>query len=189
MGKNFLMTILFAPPQVPGQINFYLYKWGISRAANDMQFYFILLGFFNSCINPFLYGITSQKYRKGYMEILSLLLSPFRRLLPSPPRAITPTGAGRQGGVQSLSVPPRHQKQDTDENSFSSSKETRVSELQGEKSETGENSAWGTGTNVEQTDRAETGNEEQAKKEESSVKEKADKAQEKERNENNELDI
>lgn len=54
----------------PNQVYFLLSKFGILKLDSTIHHYLEALTFFNSCVNPAIYGVTSQTFRKGYWEVL-----------------------------------------------------------------------------------------------------------------------
>lgn len=58
---------------LPNQINLLLYSYGKSTVQSSFHDFTVGLVFLTSCINPFLYGLTSKKFRKGYVVTLSNL--------------------------------------------------------------------------------------------------------------------
>lgn len=63
---TFFMILCWIPNQT---INL-LSKFGHAEIDSPLHHYLEVLTFFNSCINPAIYGITSRTFRKGYWEIL-----------------------------------------------------------------------------------------------------------------------
>ncbi|XP_031556519.1 neuropeptide FF receptor 1-like [Actinia tenebrosa] len=61
---------------LPNQTLYLLSKFGHAEIDTPLHHYLEVLTFFNSCINPAIYGITSKTFRKGYWEILLRLCPP-----------------------------------------------------------------------------------------------------------------
>ena len=71
-----MLIICFAP----NQINYSLALAGKTRLDSKLHHILSLLVFVNSCINPFIYGLSNKNYRKGYEKILlSMCPRVFRR--------------------------------------------------------------------------------------------------------------
>lgn len=54
----------------PNQVFYLLSKFGFLTLDSTVHHYLEALTFFNSCLNPAIYGVTSQTFRKGYWEVL-----------------------------------------------------------------------------------------------------------------------
>lgn len=63
---------------LPNQINLLLFAYQKSSVESSFHDFTVSLVFMTSCINPFLYGLTSKKFRKGYLDIV-LGIIPCRR--------------------------------------------------------------------------------------------------------------
>jgi len=72
---------------LPNQINLLLYAYGKSSVLSSFHDFTVGLVFMTSCINPFLYGLTSKKFRKGYLITL-------RSLTPCQPSTPTSHSTG-----------------------------------------------------------------------------------------------
>ena len=55
----------------PNQVTYLLFIFGQAIQGTTWMDVSVLLVFFNSCINPVLYGLTMRKYRKGYWSVLT----------------------------------------------------------------------------------------------------------------------
>ena len=64
-----MLTICFAP----NQINYALAMAGKARLDSELHHILSLLVFVNSCLNPFIYGLSNKNYRQGYKKIFMLL--------------------------------------------------------------------------------------------------------------------
>ncbi|XP_020914250.1 somatostatin receptor type 4-like [Exaiptasia diaphana] len=53
----------------PNQVYYLLSRFGILKRDSTIHHYLEALTFFNSCVNPVIYGVTSQTFRKGYWEV------------------------------------------------------------------------------------------------------------------------
>ena len=80
----FMLIICFAPSQT----NFALAMAGITRLDSKLHHVLSLLVFINSCLNPFIYGMSNQNYRRGYQKIFGSLMC--CRKLNSSSNMITP---------------------------------------------------------------------------------------------------
>lgn len=60
------LIICFAP----SQINYTLAVAGKTRLDNTVHHVLSLLALVNSCLNPFIYGLSNKNYRQGYQQIL-----------------------------------------------------------------------------------------------------------------------
>lgn len=63
---------------LPGRITFMLTKFGILDANGVINVSCVMLTFFNSCVNPFLYGVYSSQFRREYKTIFNNLRTCFR---------------------------------------------------------------------------------------------------------------
>ena len=64
-----MLTICFAP----NQINYALAMAGKARLDSELHHILSLLVFVNSCLNPFIYGLSNKNYRHGYQKIFMFL--------------------------------------------------------------------------------------------------------------------
>ena len=55
----------------PNQVTYLLFILGHATQGTTWMDVSVLLVFFNSCVNPVLYGLTMRKYRKGYWSVLT----------------------------------------------------------------------------------------------------------------------
>ena len=55
----------------PNQVTYLLFILGHATQGTTWMDVSVLLVFFNSCVNPVLYGLTMTKYRKGYWDVLT----------------------------------------------------------------------------------------------------------------------
>ncbi|KAK3742894.1 hypothetical protein QZH41_006740 [Actinostola sp. cb2023] len=60
---------------LPNQINLLLFAYQMSSVQSSFHDFTVGLVFLTSCINPFLYGLTSKKFRKGYVNTLQSFTS------------------------------------------------------------------------------------------------------------------
>lgn len=70
---------------LPNQINLLLFAYQKSSVQSSFHDFTVGLVFMTSCINPFLYGLTSKKFRKGYVDTLKSL-APCRNRPTTHPR-------------------------------------------------------------------------------------------------------
>ena len=70
-----MLIVCFAP----NQINYALAMAGKARLDTRLHHILSILVFVNSCLNPFIYGLSNKNYRHGYLKILSSLCSKGRR--------------------------------------------------------------------------------------------------------------
>jgi len=75
-----MLIVCFAP----NQINYAMAMAGKTRLDTKLHHVLSLLVFVNSCLNPFIYGLSNKNYRHGYLKILFL---------------VCPKGRGRQNRV------------------------------------------------------------------------------------------
>ena len=61
------MLIIFL---APSQINFALATTGNSRLDTKVHHVLSLLVFINSCVNPFIYGLSNKSYQHGFRRFL-----------------------------------------------------------------------------------------------------------------------
>ena len=59
---------------LPGRITFTLSKFGYLHASGIIHTSFQLITFCNSCVNPWLYGMYSRKFRKEYKIVFNKVL-------------------------------------------------------------------------------------------------------------------
>ena len=64
-----MLIVCFAP----NQINYALAMAGKTRLDTKLHHVLSLLVFVNSCLNPFIYGLSNKNYRRGYLKILFLV--------------------------------------------------------------------------------------------------------------------
>ena len=62
-----MLIVCFAPSQT----NYALAMAGKTRLDSTLHHVLSLLVFVNSCLNPFIYGLSNKNYRHGYLKILS----------------------------------------------------------------------------------------------------------------------
>ena len=55
----------------PNQVTYLLFILGHATQGTAWMDISVLLVFFNSCVNPILYGLTMKKYRKGYWKVVT----------------------------------------------------------------------------------------------------------------------
>lgn len=55
----------------PNQVTYLLFILGHATQGTTWMDVSVLLVFFNSCVNPVLYGLTMKKYRKGYWNVIT----------------------------------------------------------------------------------------------------------------------
>ena len=60
-----MLIVCFAPSQT----NYALAMAGITRLDSKLHHILSLLVFVNSCLNPFIYGMSNKNYRRGYQKI------------------------------------------------------------------------------------------------------------------------
>ena len=65
-----MLIVCFAP----NQINYALAMAGKSRLDTKLHHILSLLVFVNSCLNPFIYGLSNKNYRQGYKNIFMFLI-------------------------------------------------------------------------------------------------------------------
>ncbi|XP_078372574.1 QRFP-like peptide receptor [Oculina patagonica] len=70
-----MLIVCFAP----NQINYALAMAGKTRLDTKLHHGLSLLVIVNSCINPFIYGLSNKNYRQGYLKILFSICSKGRR--------------------------------------------------------------------------------------------------------------
>ena len=76
VGASCIMLIVcFAPSQT----NYALAMAGKTRLDTKLHHVLSLLVFVNSCLNPFIYGLSNKNYRNGYLKILFSISSMGRR--------------------------------------------------------------------------------------------------------------
>ena len=66
-----MLIVCFAPSQT----NYALAMAGKTRLDTKLHHVLSLLVFVNSCLNPFIYGLSNKNYRHGYLKILSPICS------------------------------------------------------------------------------------------------------------------
>lgn len=76
------LIICFAP----SQINYTLAVVGKTKLDNTLHHVLSLLALINSCLNPFIYGLSNGNYRRGYKQIL---LSLFPRCIKGDENRVT----------------------------------------------------------------------------------------------------
>ena len=54
---------------LPSRITFLMSKFEIVDAGGVLHFCLIMLGFSNSCVNPFIYAVSNSQFRKEYREV------------------------------------------------------------------------------------------------------------------------
>ncbi|XP_078375596.1 QRFP-like peptide receptor [Oculina patagonica] len=70
-----MLIVCFAPSQT----NYALAMAGKTRLDTKLHHILSLLVFVNSCLNPFIYGLSNKNYRDGYLKILVSICSKGRR--------------------------------------------------------------------------------------------------------------
>ena len=70
-----MLIVCFAP----NQINYAMAMAGKTRLDTYLHHVLSLLVFVNSCLNPFIYGLSNKNYRRGYLKILLLVCPKGRR--------------------------------------------------------------------------------------------------------------
>lgn len=65
----------------PNQVTYLLFILGHATQGTTWMDVSVLLVFFNSCVNPVLYGLTMRKYRKGYWSVLTSCCPCIRKIL------------------------------------------------------------------------------------------------------------
>ena len=65
-----MLIVCFAP----NQINYALAMAGKTRLDSKAHHILSLLVFVNSCMNPFIYGLSNKNYRRGYQKIFMFLM-------------------------------------------------------------------------------------------------------------------
>ena len=55
----------------PNQVTYLLFILGHATQGTTWMDVSVVLVFFNSCVNPVLYGLTMKKYRKGYWDVIT----------------------------------------------------------------------------------------------------------------------
>lgn len=63
----------------PNQITYLLFILGHATQGTTWMDVSVVLVFFNSCVNPVLYGLTMKKYRKGYWKVVTSCCPDIRR--------------------------------------------------------------------------------------------------------------
>ena len=62
----FMLIVCYAP----NQINYALAMAGKARLDSELHHGLSILVFVNSCVNPFIYGLSNKNYRNGYLRIM-----------------------------------------------------------------------------------------------------------------------
>ena len=65
-----MLVVCFAP----NQINYALAMAGKTRLDSKLHHFLSLLVFVNSCLNPFIYGLTNKNYLRGYQKIFMFFM-------------------------------------------------------------------------------------------------------------------